>query len=63
MKAIFDYDPPSGKITDSLGLCIYMSGMQPFPSDSGTSIAETRVDGIVKLKAAGFTVEEIMNLR
>ena len=58
MKVIFDYNEATGFITGKNGMTVYMMGMLPFESEPQSS----KVDDLVKLKAAGFTAEEIVLL-
>lgn len=56
-RALFDYDPASGKITDAKGLIAFLAAATPFPAEEGVP-----VDALVKLKEAGFSAEEIIEL-
>ena len=61
MKAIFEYDSVTGQITDKNGLNTYMLGMVPFKNEKESS--ENSISDIIKLKNAGFTADEIMQMK
>jgi hypothetical protein len=67
MKAIFEYDPSTGAITDSTG-CVLINfvGAIPF-SDIGDMSADNKsqsnLNYLKELKAAGFTIDEILQLK
>jgi len=61
MKAIFEYDSVTGQITDKNGLSTYMLGMAPFESEKESS--ENSISDIIKLKNAGFTTDEIVQMK
>lgn len=61
MKAIFEYDSVTGQITDKNGLNTYMLGMVPFENEKESS--ENSISDIIKLKNAGFTADEIMQMK
>jgi len=61
MKVIVEYEPNSGNITDSTGCLVgTFFSLKPFDEDqkSNATIGE-----LVKLKEAGFTVDEIVTLK
>ena len=59
MKVILNYDELTGNITDSKGVYLFMYGGLSYDSvDDMTSI-----DEMIKLKNAGFTAQEIIEMR
>jgi hypothetical protein len=61
MKAIFEYCKETGEIKDKNGLAIFLMGAEPFEPESGApKESSSTIDGILKLKSAGFTAEEII---
>lgn len=63
MKAIFEYEKVSGAITDSTGIVVYMAGMIPFEDEEKEASQSNDIDGMIKLKNAGFTAEEIIAMK
>lgn len=61
MKAIFEYDRNTGMVTDSVGITFCMLGFVPFEDDDASKT--TDIDGMIKLKNAGFTAEEIIAMK
>ena len=58
-KAYLNYDPLTGIITDVSGnIVTTMSGYVPVTIDDSSS-----VDEMIKLKNAGFTAQEIIEMR
>lgn len=62
MKVIFEYNSGTGEIKDSAGVSIFMIGMTPFTSEDKEA-QSTDIDGMIKLKNAGFTAEEIIEMK
>lgn len=61
MKVVLNYDPTTGHLTDKDGGYIYqLAGIkyEDFENKSGIEVNE-----LIKLKEAGFTVEEITHLK
>lgn len=60
MKILLEYDEASGQVTDAAGVMpICYLGLKSFEPDS----AGLTVKEIVKLKDAGFSAEEITELK
>lgn len=61
MKVIFEYDPSTGNLTDRDG-CVYTVGMNMNhfgdPAEQGTTVRD-----LIKLKEAGFSAEEIVQMK
>jgi hypothetical protein len=61
MKAIFEFDRDLGMITGKNGTVVHMMGIEPF-DEPDEAPSRSTIDDLVKLKAAGFTAEEIVLL-
>ena len=62
MKVIVDYDASTGQITDKSGQIVatwFDLRYEPVLE----TVSATEVNDLVKLKEAGFTTEEMVNLR
>lgn len=62
MKVILNYDPATGQISDANGQsisCWFDLRYEPVLE----TVSTTEVNDLVKLKEAGFTTEEMVNLR
>lgn len=57
-KITLNYEPTTGQVTDAKGLYVGMN-LTLTPVDGGT----VEVDVLVKLKNAGFTAEEIIEMK
>ena len=60
MKALFKYNSATGEIEDCNGLSAFMTGMVPFDNEENQV---TDIDGMIKLKNAGFTADEIIAMK
>ncbi len=59
MAKYLKYDPETGMITDNTGMSVYTYvGAVPIEIKEATSI-----DDMIKLKNAGFTAEEVIQIK
>lgn len=62
MKVILNYDDETGQITDRSGQ-ILITWLNLRYEPVLETVSATEINDLVKLKEAGFTVEELVNMR
>lgn len=64
MKYLVEYDSVTGNITDSKGFILIGAGVgmivEPFKPQ--TEQPKTNIDDIIKLKASGFTADDVVKM-
>ena len=64
MKYLVEYDSDTGNVTDSKGFILVAAGVgmivEPFKPQ--TEQPKTSIDDIIKLKASGFTADDVVKM-
>ena len=61
MKVIVEYNAVTGEIKDAAGGAVFLCGMIPFDEIEQAQVND--IDGMIKLKNAGFTADEIIAMK
>ena len=62
MKVLFEYNSSTGEIRDASGMTVFMIGMMPFGEDGGDGKGGDKVQDMIRLRNAGFTADEIIEI-